>query len=134
MSLLINRIFAGDGWISILKKNGNKRLELGLGSPSLIFLEQIKMLLKKYNIKGNIYEVKNMKLQQNKFYKLRITHSKSISCFIDEIGIYKKINSEHITIINNRKHDVKNTSVVRKIEKTNFKKCYDISVTKNENF
>ena len=134
VSLLINRIFAGDGWISILKKNGNKRLELGLGSPSLIFLEQIKMLLKKYNIKGNIYEVKNMKLQQNKFYKLRITHSKSISCFIDEIGIYKKINSEHITIINNRKHDVKNTSVVRKIEKTNFKKCYDISVTKNENF
>ena len=44
VSLLINRIFAGDGWISILKKNGNKRLELGLGSPSLIFLEQIKML------------------------------------------------------------------------------------------
>lgn len=134
VSLLINRIFAGDGWISILKKTGNKRLELGLGSPSLLFLEQIKALLKKYNIKGNIYEVKNMKLQQNKFYKLRITHSKSISKFVDEIGIYKKIKPEHLEIIKNRKHDVKNTSIVRKIDKTGLKKCYDISVAKNENF
>lgn len=134
VSLLINRIFAGDGWISILKRIDNKRLELGLGSPSLVFLEQVKALLKKYNIKGNIYEVKNMKLQQNKFYKLRITHSKSISKFINEIGIYKKIKPEHLEIIKNRKHDVKNTSIVRKIEKTGAKKCYDISVTKNENF
>lgn len=134
VSLLINRIFAGDGWISILKKTDNKRLELGLGSPSLAFLEQIKCLLKKFGIKGNIYEVKNMKLQQNKFYKLRITHSKSIEKFINEIGIYKKIKPEHLKIIGNRKHDVKNTSVVRKIEKTEIKKCYDISVTKNENF
>ena len=134
VSLLINRIFAGDGWISILKKTTNKRLEVGLGSPSIVFLEQVKALLKKYGIKGNIYEVKNMKLQQNKFYKLRITHSKSIEKFINEIGIYKKIQPEHLEILKNRKHDVKNTSLVRKIEKTDIKKCYDISVTKNENF
>ena len=135
ISLLINRIFAGDGWVSVMEKTtGNKRLELGLGSPSLIFLEQIKFLLKKYNIKGNIYEVKNMKLQKNKFYKFRITHSKSASQFVNEIGIYKKIKPEHLEIIKNRKHDVKNTSLVRKIEKTEIKKCYDISVTKNENF
>ncbi len=75
-----------------------------------------------------------MKLQQNKFYKFRITHSKSISKFINEIGIYKKIKPEHLEIIKNRKHDVKNTSIVRRIEKTEEKKCYDISVTKNENF
>ncbi len=134
IALLINRIFAGDGWISILKKTDNKRLEIGLGSPSIIFLEQIKSLLKKFQIKGNIYEVKNMKLQKNKFYKFRITHSKSITKFINQIGIYKKIKPEHIEIINNKKHDVKNTSFVRKIEKTEIKKCYDISVTKNENF
>lgn len=134
VALLINRIFAGDGWISILKKTDNKRLEIGLGSPSLIFLEQIKALLKKFRVKGNIYEVKNMKLQQNKFYKLRITHSKSTATFINEIGIYKKIKPEHLEIINNRKHDVKNTSLVKKIEKTEIKKCFDISVTKNENF
>ncbi|MBP9758740.1 hypothetical protein KBD45_03520 [Candidatus Dojkabacteria bacterium] len=134
VSLLINRIFAGDGWISILKKETNKRFELGIGSPSLVFLEQVKSLLKKYNIKGNIYEVKNMKLQQNKFFKLRITHSKSTAIFINEIGIYKKIKPEHLEIIKNRKHDVKNTSCVKKIEKTVIKNCFDISVTKNENF
>ncbi|GIV43974.1 MAG: hypothetical protein KatS3mg035_1097 [Bacteroidia bacterium] len=134
VSLLINRIFARDGWVSILKKGNQKRLEIGLGSPSLMFLEQVKMLLKKYNIKGNVYEVKNMKLQQSKFYKLRITHSKSVSIFISEIGIYKKIKPEHLEIIKGRKHNVKNTSLVRKIDKTEIKTCYDISVTKNENF
>lgn len=134
ISLLINRLFAGDGWISIMKKDKNERMEIGLGSPSLVFLEQVKALLKKYNIKGNVYEVANMKLQQNKFYKLRITHSKSISTFINEIGIYKKIKNEHLEILSKKKHDVKNTSKVRKIEKTTVKKCFDISVSKNENF
>lgn len=135
VSILINRCFAGDGWISIVKKkNARKRLELGICSPSVLFLEQIKMLLKKYNIKSNIYESKNMKLQKNRFYKLRITHSKSIIRFINEIGIYKKINDEHLWMIKNYKHDVKDIPIVRKVVKTDIKKCYDISVTKNENF
>lgn len=57
-SILINRLFAGDGWISIYKKGENsKRLELGIGSPSEEFLYQIKSLLKKFDIKCNIYEV-----------------------------------------------------------------------------
>lgn len=134
VALFINRVFAGDGWISIMKKKKSERLELGLGSPSVVFLEQIKALLKKFDIKGNIYEVKNMKLQQNRFYKLRITHSKSISKFISDISIYKKVTEEHLKITASRKHNVKDTSTVRKIEKTAVKTCYDISVTKNENF
>lgn len=134
LSILLNRMFAGDGWISILKKKTNKRLEIGIASPSKEFLEQVKFLLKKFDIKCNIYEVKNMKLQKNPFFKLRITHSKSISKFINDIGIYKKINSEHISISNSRKHDVKDQSKVRKIERVGKINCYDISVTKNENY
>lgn len=134
VSLLINRMFAGDGWISVLKRKDNKRLELGIASPSKLFLEQIKMLLKKYSIKCNIYESKGMRLQKNAFFKLRITHSKSVSRFINEIGIYDKIREDHIEIISNSKYDVKDIPVVRKIEYTEEKECFDISVEKNENF
>jgi len=134
VSLLINRMFAGDGWISIYKKKLSNRLELGIASPSLFLMEQIKSLLKKFNIKCNIYEVKNMKLQKNIFYKLRITHSKSAIKFVREIGIFDKVRDEHFEICENYKHDVKNSSIIKKIEKTDVKKCFDISVEKNENF
>ncbi|MFA6090089.1 MAG: LAGLIDADG family homing endonuclease, partial [Candidatus Woesearchaeota archaeon] len=134
VSLLINRMFAGDGWISIHKKKKSKRLEIGIASPSIHFLEQIKLLLKKFEIKCNIYEVKNMKLQKNKFFKLRITHSKSAIKFVKDIGIFEKTKKEHYEICENYKHDVKNNSIIKKIEKTEVKKCFDISVEKNENF
>lgn len=135
VSLLINRLFAGDGWVSILKKGENsKRLELGIASPSEEFLHQIKSLLKKFDIKCNIYEVKNMKLQQNRFFKLRITHSKSVKRFVKNIGIFDKITQEHYDICDNYKHDVKDNPIIKKIEKTVIKKCYDISVSENENF
>jgi len=134
ISLLLNRMFAGDGWVSIYKRGNSKRLELGIASPSQLFLEQVKFLLKKFNIKCNIYEVKNMKLQKNVFFKLRITHSKSAIKFIEEIGIYKKINNEHYEICKNYKHNVKDNPIIKKIEKTQKLETYDISVEKNENF
>ena len=134
VSLLINRMFAGDGWISIYKTGKSERLEIGIASPSLLFLEQIKMLLKKFNIKCNIYEVKNMKLQKNTFFKLRITHSKSTIKFVKEIGIFDKTNDEHLRICEEYKHNVKDNAIIKKIELTEQKKCFDISVEKNENF
>jgi len=135
VSILINRLFAGDGWVSIYKKGENsKRLELGIASPSEEFLHQVKSLLKKFDIKCNIYEVKNMKLQKNKFFKLRITHSKSATRFVKNIGIFDKITQEHHDICDSYKHNVKDNPIIKKIEKTVVKKCYDISVSKNENF
>lgn len=134
VALLINRMFAGDGWISIMKKSAAKRIELGIASPNLEFMHQIKSLLNKFGICSNIYEVKNMKLQKNRFFKLRITHSKSVAKFIHQIGIYGKIRQEHLDIIRNGKHNVKERAIVKKIEATRVLKCYDISVEKNENF
>jgi intein/homing endonuclease len=134
-SKLINRLFAGDGWISIYKKGENsKRLELGIGSPSEEFLQQVKSLLKKFDVKCNIYEIKNMKLQKNRFFKLRITHSKSATRFVKNIGIFDKVTQEHYDICDNYKHNVKDNPIIKKIEKTVVKKCYDISVSENENF
>ena len=134
IALLLNRMFAGDGWISIMKKNAAKRIELGIASPNLEFMHQVKSLLNKFGISSNIYEVKNMKLQKNRFFKLRVTHSKSVARFIHEIGIYGKVRQEHLDIIRNGKHDVKEGAIVKKTETTRVLKCYDISVEKNENF
>jgi len=134
VALLLNRMFAGDGWISIMKKNAAKRIELGIASPNLEFMHQVKSLLNKFGISSNIYEVKNMKLQKNRFFKLRVTHSKSVARFIHQIGIYGKVRQEHLDIIRNGKHNVKAGAIVKKIETTRVLKCYDISVEKNENF
>lgn len=134
VALLLNRMFAGDGWISIMKKNAAKRIELGIASPNLEFMHQVKSLLNKFGISSNIYEVKNMKLQKNRFFKLRVTHSKSVARFIHQIGIYGKVRQEHLDIIRNGKHNVKEGAIVKKIETTRVLKCYDISVEKNENF
>lgn len=135
ISLLINRMFAGDGWISIPKsKKNEKRIEIGIASPSEKFLNQIKFLLKKFGIKCNIYEIRNMKLQKNKFFKLRISHSKSVIKFVKEIGILDKVKKEHHDVCDSYKHNVKDFSIIKKIEKTTIKECYDISVKNNENF
>lgn len=134
VALLINRMFAGDGWISIMKKSAAKRVELGIASPNLEFMHQVKSLLNKFGIRSNVYEVKNMKLQKNRFFKLRVTHSKSVARFIHQIGIYGKVRQEHLDIIRNGKHNVKEGAIVKKTEVTRILKCYDISVEKNENF
>lgn len=134
ISILINRMFAGDGWVSIKNSGNSNRLEIGIASPSKLFLEQIKFLLKKFGITCNIYEVKNMKLQKNKFYKLRITHSKSVKIFVEDIGIFGKINDIHFEIVKSFKHDVKFDSVIKKLEYIGNRETYDISVSNNENY
>jgi len=134
IALLINRMFAGDGWVSIMNKKANKRLELGIASPNLEFMHQVKSLLNKFNIRSNIYEVKNMKLQKSRFFKLRVTHSKSVARFVYQIGIYDKIRPEHFDIIKGAQHNVKDGTIIKTVEKTSVQKCYDISVDKNENF
>lgn len=114
-SLMINRIFAGDGWLSRLynKKSNSYRYELGIGSMSLKFLNQLSFLLSKYNISCSIKEQPPTKKQKKPFYKLRIYKTSESEKFLDKIGIYKK--DENLVIVksyNNRE----NTSQIKKIE------------------
>lgn len=130
----MNRMFAGDGWVSIHKVGNSERLEFGIGSPCREYLYQVKELLLRYNIACNIYEVVGMKMQQNRFWKLRVTHSKACKIFVEEIGIYDKTNENHNRIVNSYKHDVKYDSVIKSVKDAGKIMCYDISVEKNENF
>lgn len=133
-ALLINRLFAGDGWVTVHKRGKSKRLEIGIAAPCQKFLFQVKELLLRFNITSNIYEVAGMKKQKSKFWKLRITHSKACKNFVEQVGIFDKIDESHVEIINSYKHDVKYDSVVKKVSDAGSLMCYDISVAKNENF
>lgn len=87
-ALLLNRIFAGDGWYSSCGKN--KMNEIGIGSPSLEFLHQIAFLLSKFGIHANILETVSGKKQKTKFYKLKFSKIEYTKKFINEIGIFGK--------------------------------------------
>ena len=92
-SVMLNRIFAGDGWYagngtnkpnSIKKKKPHN--EIGLGSPSLEFIHQVSFLLNKFGIHARIEEC----MFKKSFYKLRFAGREYIEIFEREIGIFGK--------------------------------------------
>ena len=95
MSIMLNRLFCGDGWCSYRKRRENSKTytyEVGLGAPNLQLLKQIEYILKtKYGIGCKVQEQKGYaKKGFNRFWKLRIQRRKDVERFIEEIGIYKK--------------------------------------------
>ena len=140
MSILLNRLFAGDGWASCNKrKTCNTHLfEIGLGSSDYTLVKQVQyILLSKYGIRSAIYEQKGMKLQKNKFWKLRIEQKNAIALFADEIGIFDKIDKKYISILAKellaRNYNSVQNKVKKLIRKQELKETYDIT-TKSSNF
>lgn len=88
MSIMLNRLFCGNGWCSVRKRKeafNTYTYEIGLGIPNQQFLKQIEYILKaKYGIGCKVQE------QKNSFWKLRIQRRKDVKKFINEIGVYKK--------------------------------------------
>jgi len=106
---MLNRIFAGDGWYSKSSTHGN---EVGIGSPSLKFLHQIRFLLSKYGIFASITKTKN----QN-FWKLRFSQYEYVEKFVNEIGIFGKELRRELKKVNNvniLKHRVKSIKYIGK--------------------
>lgn len=126
-SLLLNRLFAADGWISEIKSK-SKRYEIGIASESIELLQQIQDLLFKYNITSNI------NTEYATFFKLRILNSKSVNIFLKEIGIYgKSENLEYSTLLHLKKDVV--LGKVKKIKEVfGDAQLYDISTLNNESF
>ena len=114
-ALMINRIFAGDGWLSRMynSHSNSHRYEIGIGSMSLKFLNQLSFLLSKFDINCSIKETSFGKKQKKKFYKLRIYKTTESEKFLSKIGIFKKDTDLNIVKIHNNKE---NTSQIKKIE------------------
>ncbi len=114
-ALMVNRIFAGDGWLSRIhnSRSNSYRYEIGIGSMSLKFLNQLSFLLSKFNISSSIRETNFGKKQKKKFYKLRIYKTTESEKFLIKIGIFKKDDNLDIIKIHN---DKENTSQIKKIQ------------------
>lgn len=122
IALLLNRMFAGDGWFS-----GTHCNEVGIGSESLLMLNQIKQLLSRFQIDSKLYPP-----NKNSLAKLRIFGTQNFDRFTQKIGIFCK-SVRHVPTTNGffnkrRKGDVK--SIKPDVERI----IYDIEVENDHNF
>lgn len=125
-ALLLNRIFAGDGWYAT---SGNNRNEVGIGSQSLKFLYQVAYLLSKFGIHASINKEH---YYEAPFYKLRFSAFEYVKKFSEEIGIYDK-HLRHELVQTNVSRKDKNR--VKKIEKLDgLHKTYDMTVSRTHNY
>ncbi|YAI82115.1 MAG: replicative DNA helicase [cyanobacterium endosymbiont of Rhopalodia sterrenbergii] len=88
LSLFLNRLFATDGWISVIKSG---QVKLGYCSLSVSLARQIQHLLLRFGIVANL---KKQFLKYESHYRItwqiNITDAQSIKIFVDEIGILGK--------------------------------------------
>jgi replicative DNA helicase len=88
LALFLNRLFATDGWASILK---SQQIQLGYGSVSEKLTRQIQHLLLRFGIIARLKKrsIKYKDTRRNA-WQLDITDAYSIKSFIEEIGIFGK--------------------------------------------
>lgn len=105
IALFLNRLFATDGWASVLKTG---QVQLGYGTVSQKLAEQIQHLLLRFGI---IASLKERQIKYNntlkKTWQIDITHPESIKLFIENISIYGKetaINLVQEALINKKNH------------------------------
>jgi hypothetical protein len=123
IAILINRMFAADGWYSCGSGNTN---EAGIGQISLTILHQLKQLLSRFNISSKIYEENTSSIT-----KLRIIGGPDFERFNKNIGIFGKIPRKPITkgfIFDRIKGSVKSVKPIGK------KRVYDLSVPPHHNY
>ncbi|MDJ0589529.1 MAG: replicative DNA helicase [Pleurocapsa sp. MO_226.B13] len=88
IALFLNRLFATDGWATVLKSGQS---QLGYATVSEKLARQIQHLLLRFGIIAALkYRYVNYKNERRPVWQLDITDAKSIKTFIDEIGIFSK--------------------------------------------
>ncbi len=88
LALFINRLFATDGWATLLTSG---QCQLGYASVSKKLAVQLQHLLLRFGViaKLRLRKIK-YKQEERPCFQLDITDSESIKTFINEIGIYGK--------------------------------------------
>jgi len=121
IATLINRLFAGDGWYS-----GGHCNEAGIGSESVLMLNQIKQLLTRFGIDSKFYPAND-----NAIAKLRILGGESFNKFVAYIGIYGKAPRNPLTkgfFFNRIKGEVLSVTPDKTAE------VYDLTVPPHHNY
>ncbi len=122
IALLLNRMFAADGWYSFSNCN-----EVGIGQLSVKMIHQIKQLLSRFGISAKIYPSTGDKLT-----RLRILGGPDFSKFVEYIGIFDKEPRAAITkgfFFNRKKGSILSVKPVNGI-----KKVYDLKVGPHDNY
>ena len=115
IAILLNRLFATDGWASILKSD---QIQLGYGSSSKKLTSQIQHLLLRFGVISSLKKRKNIYKKTKKVsFQLDINDSDSIKTFIAQIGIFGKdgIFPKIQNILSNRKYQTNNNLIPMKI-------------------
>ncbi|MDM8561515.1 replicative DNA helicase [Candidatus Parabeggiatoa sp. HSG14] len=88
IALFLNRLFATDGWATVLHSG---HAQLGYCSVSEKLIRQVQHLLLRFGIIANIKKrAIKYKDSRRKAWQIDITDAKAIQIFIDEIGIFSK--------------------------------------------
>jgi len=140
MSILLNRLFAGDGYITYNKDKRRPnyiQYEIGIGAPNYTLLKQLEYILQtKYGIHCWIQEQFGKK-QTQRFWKIRISQKKSVLKFIDEIGIKGKTDTKEIIELISKEKPYNSNQPFNKIRKIQTleepENVYDIT-TATSNF
>ncbi|GBF79456.1 replicative DNA helicase [Aphanothece sacrum] len=103
LALFLNRLFATDGWISVLTSG---QVQLGYATVSEKLAHQIQHFLLRFGVIANLKKP-SLKYNNNRrqAWQLDITDAQSIKTFIEEIGIFgkeKAINLAKEALINKR--------------------------------
>ncbi len=88
LSLFLNRLFATDGWATVLASG---QAQLGYASVSEKLARQVQHLLLRFGIIGSL-RLRSVKYQgeARSIWQLDITDARSIGQFVNEIGIFGK--------------------------------------------
>jgi replicative DNA helicase len=88
IALFLNRLFATDGWASLLTSG---QPQLGYASTSERLIRQVQHLLLRFGVVASLKKrAVKYKEERRTAWQLDITDARSIETFIDEIGIHGK--------------------------------------------
>ncbi len=88
LAMFLNRLFATDGWASVLK---SAQPQLGFASVSEKMIRQVQHLLLRFGVIANLKKRSiKYKTERRTAWQLEITDALSIKTFIAEIGIFGK--------------------------------------------
>lgn len=142
LSILLNRLYAGDGWATKgFRKGPNDKnyikFSIGFVTPNKDMIFQLQEILRKYGIQSYIKIRKaGRKRSTIDTYLLYVTGKESALKFAKEIGIKGKIDQEYINFLEKNYIYEKQTfhSKIRKIKKIGLQETYDITTKDTHTF
>ncbi len=99
LALLLNRLFATDGWASVSRSGGYVSTQIGFASVSERLARGVQHLLLRFGVVGALRR-RSVRYGEERrtAWQLTITHRPSIRTFVDEIGILGKDDAlRHVT-------------------------------------